>query len=285
MKQPDLIVDAQVHVWRAESPDNPWAEGGHKIAHQPEPLTYERILGLMDAAGVTRALLVPPSWEQNRLDYSLEAAAKYPHRFAVIGRIALDDPVNSKKLIPDWKSRPGLLGIRVSFVGHRDHEWMRDGTADWFWPEAERADIAVMVHGPDSITEIGAVAKRHPGLRLIIDHMGVYKLKTSDPRYAECIARTVELARYPNVHVKLTSLPFYSVQAAPHADLYPYIKEVVQAYGPRRCFWGTDISKMLPKFSYSDCIQHLLGLDFLSDDDKAQILGRGLVDFLAWHAS
>ncbi len=279
---PPLIVDAQVHIWRAESPDNPWAEGGHKIVHQPEPLTYQRILGLMDEAGVQRALLVPPSWEQNRLEYSLQAAAKFPQRFAVIGRISLDQPEQSIKLIPGWKNRPGLLGMRVSFVGHRDKNWLKDGTADWFWPEVERAEIPVMVHGPESMAEIGVIARRHPGLRLIIDHMGVYKLKSNDPAYAAAIARTVELARYPNVHVKLTSLPFYSVEPAPHADLYPYIKQVVTAFGARRAFWGSDISKLLPHLGYRQCIDHILSLDFLSDEDKAWILGKGIIEFLDW---
>jgi len=37
---PPLIVDTQVYIWRAESSDNPWAEGGQKIVDQPEPLTY-----------------------------------------------------------------------------------------------------------------------------------------------------------------------------------------------------------------------------------------------------
>jgi L-fuconolactonase len=87
-----MIVDAQVHLWKAEAADRPWPAWGREACHLPEPLTYQKMLGLMDQAGVDRMVIVPPSWEGDRIDYALEAAAKHPDRFAVMGRIALDDP-------------------------------------------------------------------------------------------------------------------------------------------------------------------------------------------------
>ena len=47
---------------------------------------------MMAEAGVDRAILVPPSWEGDRIDYSLEAAAKFPRHFAVMGRIPINKP-------------------------------------------------------------------------------------------------------------------------------------------------------------------------------------------------
>ena len=41
-----LIVDAQVHVWKAESPDWPWIRGSKP--QMPEPFTIEKLLPLMD---------------------------------------------------------------------------------------------------------------------------------------------------------------------------------------------------------------------------------------------
>ena len=40
----------------------------------------------MDAAGVARVVIVPPSWEGDRNDLALEAARLHPDRFAVMGR-------------------------------------------------------------------------------------------------------------------------------------------------------------------------------------------------------
>ena len=51
--------------------------------------------------------------------------------------------------------------------------WLDDGTADWFWAAAERYDIPVMIFVPFAVPKIGGIAERQPGLRLIVDHMGL----------------------------------------------------------------------------------------------------------------
>jgi predicted TIM-barrel fold metal-dependent hydrolase len=65
------IVDAQVHLWKAESPDWPWVPG--RQPQLPEPFTIEKLVPLMDEAGVDRVVVVPPSWPGDRNDYGLEA--------------------------------------------------------------------------------------------------------------------------------------------------------------------------------------------------------------------
>src|SRR5262249_37302877 len=158
----------------------------------------------------------------------------YPDRFAVMGRIALDDP-QARNLIPTWLEQPGMLGIRVNF-SNRQATWLKDGTADWFWPAAERAGIPVMVIAPLWMSELGAVAQRHPNLTLIIDHMGLSIQFVRERKLAEAAGRTVVLAKYPNVHVKLSSAPTYSGETYPFRDMAPIILSLVAAYGPQRCF-------------------------------------------------
>ena len=105
------IVDAQVHLWKANAPDYPWNPGAKP--QLPEPFTIERALPLMDEAGVDRVVIVPPGLNDNN-SYALEAARRYPNRFAVMGRIPLQDP-KSAALLPRWKEQPGMLGVRVTF--------------------------------------------------------------------------------------------------------------------------------------------------------------------------
>ena len=78
------IVDAQIHFWKANSPDWAWDPGAKP--QLPEPFTIERALPMMDEAGVDRVVIVPPSLN-DRNDYALEAAKRYPNRFGVMGRI------------------------------------------------------------------------------------------------------------------------------------------------------------------------------------------------------
>src|SRR6266852_2108438 len=71
-----MIVDAQVHLWKAESPDWQWVPGARP--QMPEPFTIEKLVPLMDEGGVDRVVIVPPSWPGDRNDYALEAAKRYP---------------------------------------------------------------------------------------------------------------------------------------------------------------------------------------------------------------
>jgi predicted TIM-barrel fold metal-dependent hydrolase len=59
-----LIVDAQIHIWGADTPERPWPAYGRGNAHRPIPFSKDDALREMDAAGVDRAVIVPPSWER-----------------------------------------------------------------------------------------------------------------------------------------------------------------------------------------------------------------------------
>ena len=47
-----LIVDSQVHIWGADTPDRPWP-GGAQRAQKPYPVTKDMLLAEMDTAGVS----------------------------------------------------------------------------------------------------------------------------------------------------------------------------------------------------------------------------------------
>src|ERR1700704_2170279 len=130
-----MIVDAQVHLWKAESDD--WKWGPARKPQLPEPFTIEKLVPMMDEAGVDRVVIVPPSWPGDRNDYAIEAVKRYPNRLRIMGRIPLQDP-KSADLLPTWKAQPGMLGMRVTFNNAQNIPWLTDGTASWFWAAAEK---------------------------------------------------------------------------------------------------------------------------------------------------
>jgi predicted TIM-barrel fold metal-dependent hydrolase len=273
------IVDAQVHLWKAESEDWKWVPGMRP--QMPEPFTIEKLVPLMDEAGVDRAVIVPPSWPGDRNDYGIEAAKRYPNRFAVMGRIPLKDPKSAERL-PKWKEQPGMLGVRVTFLGPAA-AWLSDGTADWFWPAVEKAGLPVMFLTNGQTAKFAAIAERHPQLTLIVDHLGVIGNIVKEGKLADAIAQTAALARYPNVSVKLSAAPNNSTEAYPFRDFHPHIKRLFEVYGPRRCYWGTDLTNGYTKATYKQRITHFTeALDFLSEDDKDWVMGRAILERLKW---
>jgi predicted TIM-barrel fold metal-dependent hydrolase len=274
-----LIVDAQVHLWKAATPERPWVPG--MVPQLPEPFGYDKLIPMMNEAGVDRVVIVPPSWEGDRVDYALEAVGKYPDRFAVMGRIPLRNP-QSAGLLPTWREQKGMLGIRVTFLGAQA-PWLTDGTADWFWPEAEKARIPVMFLTSGKTAEFARIAERHPRLPLIIDHMGVNLEIAKAGKIPDAIEQSVALAKYPNVSVKLSAAPAYSSEAYPFRDMTPHIHRLFDAFGPQRCHWGTDMTNSFAKASYRQRVTHFTEeLGFLSEEDKDWIMGRAIVARLGW---
>jgi predicted TIM-barrel fold metal-dependent hydrolase len=140
-----------------------------------------------------------------------------------------------------------------------------------------------MVHPNGMILELARIAEGNPHLTLIIDHMGLSleALKTNVRERA--IEQTLTLARYPNVHVKVSSVPTYSFEPYPYRDMHEFVRRVVDAFGPRRCFWGSDLTVSFAKASYRQRIAHFTEeLDFLSASDKEWLMGRALLDCLDW---
>src|SRR6201999_2306138 len=72
--------------------------------------------------------------------------------------------------------------------------------------------------------------------------------------------------------------PQYSQQPYPYADLNPHINRLFEVYGPQRSYWGTDITNgALEKATYRQRIAHFTeALDFMSEDDKDWVMGRGI---------
>ncbi len=273
------IVDAQVHLWKANTPDRPWPP--NTVPQLPQPFGYDQLLPMMDEAGVARVVIVPPSWEGDRIDFALEAHAKHPARFGIMGRIALADP-QSAALLPKWKEQPGMLGIRVSFNAEQI-AWLRNGTADWFWPAAEKAGIPVMFLAPGNLPIFAGIAERHPQLALIIDHMGLSIDIARANKREEAVAQAAALARYPNISVKLSSAPTYSSEPYPYRDMTPFIRRLYDAFGPQRCHWGTDMTNSFAKATYRQRITHFTEeLPFLSEEDKDWIMGRAIMGQLGW---
>lgn len=274
-----VLVDSQVHIWSRNTSDRPWAPNGASHVHRATPLTAQELVAAMDGAGVHRAILVPPSWEGDRNDVVLEAVQEYPGRFAAMGRLAVNHEENDH-LIDRWLDQPGMLGIRLTFSRGEQRDWLTNGMVDWFWSAAEKAGIPVMVFAPGLADQLSEVAARHEGLRLVIDHVGL-SANELDADLTTLIRPVLALARYPNVAVKASGLPSLVSEPYPFYSLHEPIHRVLDAFGPRRVFWGSDLSRL--RCSYSEAVSLFSeALDFLSDDDRRWVMGNGVAQWLGW---
>ena len=272
-----LIVDAQVHVWAADTPERPWP--ARHQPHRAEPITHDELLRAMDEAGIARAVLVPPSWEGERNDVVLAAAKAHPDRFAVMGRFDTE-AANARELIPTWLKQPGVLGLRFTF----NREWLRplltERRVDWLWQQAEQYGVPVMVLAlHKDLHLLDRVAERHPGLKITLDHCALTGGK-DEVAFAE-FDKLLPLAKRPNVAVKVSCLPNFTTDTYPFRRLHPYIKSIYDTFGPQRMFWGSDWSR-LPCTLTQYIGLFTEELAWLTDGDREWIMGRGLCEWIGW---
>lgn len=270
------IVDAQVHVWEADRPDRPWATG-MRPPQREVPFTADDLVREMDAAGVHGAILVPPSWVGPCNDTVIEAARAHPERFGAFGRFPVD-VADRAGLVAGWKAQ-GMLGLRLTFISDVEKSIMGDARSEDLWSAAERQGVPIMLYPYAYLRELAGVARAHPDLRLIVDHMAAQRAK--DAQAFASLADLLALAQYPNVAVKASALPHYSTQTYPYPALQEPIRRVLDAFGPKRVFWGTDLTRL--PCSYRQAVTHFTEeLPFLSASDKEWVMGRGLCEWLGW---
>ena len=87
--------------------------------------------------------------------------------------------------------------------------------------------------------------------------------------------------------MKLTLVPVFSTAPYPYKNIQPNIHRLLDAYGPRRCFWGTDASAMLQRTScsYAQCVSSSPSTWISCPrPDLEWVMGRGLAECLDWPA-
>jgi len=173
------------------------------------------------------------------------------------------------------------------------------GKFERLYAAAEKYDLPLFFSTHGHADVLASVARAHPGLTMIIDHLGVSQSPVSPPRAEpwDRLPGLLSLSRFPNVHVKFSGAPVLSREPYPHHDVWPYLHQVVDAFGPARLMWGSDFTRLrwipvtgglAPRaqwHSYSDSVGYLRDTTELSSSDKELIFGGTIRRVLRWPAA
>jgi predicted TIM-barrel fold metal-dependent hydrolase len=245
----------------------------------------------MDAVGVDAAVLsLPPGYRTEiapgipRFDnsYAEEAAVRYPGRFASVSRFDPRDP-DIDALMSRSLTRPGTVGTRVTVFGPEQHQRFGTGFYDPVFAAAARHGVPLMLATLGYPERAGTVATRFPGLSVIVDHFGLPQQPMGcDPDPFERLPHLLALAELPNVSVKFGAAPALSLEPYPYRDVWPALHKVIDAFGPERLMWASDVTRVRPHHNYAEALGYLLQTDELSTGDKELILGQSLRRILNW---
>ena len=96
------------------------------------------------------------------------------------------------------------------------------------------------------------------------------------------LPEVLKLAAYPNVAVKASMLPALSSEPYPYRNIHGYVRAAYDAFGPRRLFWGANLSRL--SCSYRQAVTLFTeNLPWLSGHDLEWVMGRALCEWLGWN--
>ena len=270
-----LVVDTHVHVWELP-PIAPVGQTSPKPIRLPtEPGSAEELLADMDANGVDKTVIVQTSFSTWDNGYVADSAVQHPDQFVSMGLVDPLAPDNASQ-IRYWMNDRGMAGFRFHPM-YYDKPVLVSEANTAMWDAIDELGAVVQFHMfPEHAPQIATIAQKHPSVPLIVDHLA-YPQVDESPGFASH-KPVIDLARFPNICVKISDVQRRSNEQFPYSDVIPYIKQVHDAFGADRMMWGTGYPGSLrERYSWPTLADELRlvrdGYDWLTTPEKDQLLG------------
>jgi predicted TIM-barrel fold metal-dependent hydrolase len=235
----------------------------------------------MDEAGVDRALTIPPWFYRWNMSYALDSLQDNRSWLAVGVLVDPHSPEGPQRL-ERYVKENGVSGVRVQ---GRLCKWgpFDDPEATPLWAKA--AELGITVDANAAQEEYPQVVKRavqFPEMRIVLDHCG-YVSEDLAPK-EPTVAPVLRMARYPNVYAKLSFFGLASRQEYPFKDVHWMARQIIDAFGPERCMYGSNYptTQYNPKMSYTQTVQLISEALNLSDEERPWILGGTAARLWRW---
>jgi len=265
-------IDAHVHVWTSDTNRYPLKPGFPREKMRAPSFTPEELFTHTQPSGVAKVVLIQMSYYGYDNSYMLDMMRKHRGIFAGVAVIDRDDRPRETML---ELARQGVRGFRIGARRLPADRWLDgDGMAAmWKCGADERLAMCPLIN-PQYLPAVGRMCRRFPDTPVVIDHFARIGI---DGQFRKAdLDSLCGLARFKNVHVKVSAFSALGKKKAPYLDLAPMIRRVLDAFGPERLMWATDGPwQMMGGHKYKDSIDLIrVRLDFLTDEDRQWILRK-----------
>ncbi len=255
------IVDAHCHV--SES----WYE------------PVESLVDQMERNGVAQAVLVQMQG-QFANEYLFACAQRFPGRFAPV--VIVDTTRDDASEAFERLAAEGASGVRLNATS-------RSPGADplWIWRTADRLRLPVSCAGTTAefaSPDFAAVVQAFPNLTIVVEHLGAVNRPDRDATERADRLQAFELARYPNVFMKIPGLGEFCDRASPLTAPNPFAQPeprlldlALRAFGAHRLMWGSDYPPVSGREGYRNALhlplERLRAIPAVTEDDIEHVFG------------
>jgi predicted TIM-barrel fold metal-dependent hydrolase len=266
------VIEWNMHMFSANTAKFPFHP---QAAYRPDPAKLPAdplppYQAHLKEAGIDKAMFVQPEPYGDDHTLVLDCLRRTPaSQFKATSLFYPKNPESPKKLAALVKSQPRIVSTR--FHAHRGKEiYLESFAADYvraLWRQAVELGLVIELHiGPNYALQAADAIKAFPGCKVLIDHMAEPKL--GNPYE---FANVLDLARFPNVYMKLSGLDYVASDGPLYESLTPFTSRLIKEYGPDRVVWSGGSTRIAEA--------HMKGY---SAADIAKVKGGNLQRLLNW---
>lgn len=232
-----MIIDTHLHavspdtsrypLRQVDLPGNSWVKTA--------PASAEDLIAQMDAAGVSKGVLVQPVGAYGTDNsYIADAGAAHPDRLATVCVIDMTAADRLEQL-RYWTQERGIGGVRLFSVPTPKVPWLDDPATFNIWEACQDWGVKVSVCLlPEELPRLGQVLTGFPDTPVALDHCGFADFTDGPPWNA---AQPLwELAEHKNLYLKVTT----NVLDAAGGNAHHLLATLATRFGAPRLMWGSD---------------------------------------------
>ncbi|MDT9592276.1 amidohydrolase family protein [Nocardioides zeae] len=266
------VLDAHQHFWQLGPGAYRWLT--------PEAGDLHADFGVADvephaaAAGVDDVVLVQADPTRADTDAMLAVADAWSRVVGVVGWAPLDDPGGLAAALEAYAADPRVVGLRHQIHDEPDPDWVVRPEVLAGLAEVAAAGLTydVVAVLPRHLEHVPTLAARHPGLRIVVDHLA--KPPVADKGWDPWAELLRQAAAHPNVTAKLSGLDTAAAPGYGVGDLAPYVEHALEVFGPERLMFGSDWPVSVLAGGYArwwEVVGELVAP--LTEDEQVAVLG------------
>ncbi|RKU35287.1 hypothetical protein C6496_17080 [Candidatus Poribacteria bacterium] len=264
------IVDTHAHIYSEDTETYP---------QSPDPFlppsgrgTIADLKNEVKANGIDRVVVVQ-TFTVYQHDNRLTMDTVRENQEWTTGVLNLDPFDDGSVALMEEALAIGVRGNRVSAGWPTDETVLPEHRR--LWEAAQRLGVVLcaLLNTPNC-RSLANLLKAFPDVPVVLDHCA--NLSAGDFPDSDNLQTVLRLAAFENLYAKLSFLVTGSEEEFPCGDMFDGVRQIIDAYTPERCIWGSDFptSLWIPKVTYQQHLaifQEHLGL---SETEKAAILGE-----------
>jgi predicted TIM-barrel fold metal-dependent hydrolase len=260
------VIDTHLHCFAGK--DDKRFPYHARAPYRPDAAaTPQRLLELMDGAGVDHAIVVHPEPYQDDhkyLEYCLDVGKKRLKGTCLL----FADRSGSVDQLPALVTRLAVVAVRIHAYAPERLPPFGKPELRQLWKKATDLGLAVQLHfEPRHAPGFEPLIREFADTRVIVDHLG--RPFQGAPKEHAVVVRW---SRFKNVVMKLSAIP--TEKEYPHRDVRPVVRQLAGAYGADRLIYGGGFGATATVESYRAARERVRGLvGHLSTADQAKVLG------------